>query len=378
MKRFIYIFIILFAGWQWSMAQDVSKFKILNDSAYQFSNEYLSGNKYQKDAILFMDMVADTHPYYIKAERRAEWFAKKDSLLKQCASIQSDEDFVDTLIAVLGPLHDKHTDLTTVQRMQERKNASKQEPEAAESGAADVDCIMCRHDALYDYTVFPDMSICYLQFNQCVDMPDNPFESFLDDMFTEMEAKKIKTLVVDVQYNGGGSSRLCDELLQHLYPVENLEHYTTFMRFSNLMAAYNPKIAAVKPRWEDDGHKDELYEMPSPKIPDDYQQPTLYEGNVVFVMGPKTYSSAGILLTLARDNHIGTIIGTTSTFSPSHYGEVLPYRLPNTGVLGSISCKFFARPDAATVDDTCMEPDCVINLEDKEQAWQYIIKNYSN
>lgn len=378
MKRFIYIFIILFAGWQWSMAQDVSKFKILNDSAYQSSNEYLSGNKYQKDAILFMDMVADTHPYYIKAERRAEWFAKKDSLLKQCTSIQSDEDFVDTLIAVLGPLHDKHTDLTTIQRMQERKNASKQEPGAAESGAADVDCIMCRHDALYDYTVFPDMSICYLQFNQCVDMPENSFEAFLDDMFTEMDAKKIKTLVVDAQYNGGGSSRLCDALLQHLYPLGKLEHYTTYLRFSNLMAAYNPKIAAVNARWEDDGHKDELYEMPSPKIPDDYQQPTLYEGNVVFVMGPKTYSSAGILLTLARDNHIGTIIGTTSTFSPSHYGEVLPYRLPNTDVLGSISCKFFARPDAATVDDTCMDPDCVINLEDKEQAWQYIIKNYSN
>ena len=378
MKRFIHIFIILIVGWQWSMAQDVSKFKILNDSAYQSSNEYLSGNKYQKDAILFMDMVADTHPYYIKAERRAEWFAKKDSLLKQCASIQSDEDFVDTLIAVLGPLHDKHTDLTTVQRMQERKNAGKQEPEASESSAADVDCIMCRHDALYDYTVFPDMSICYLQFNQCVDMPEKPFEAFLDDMFTEMDAKKIKTLVVDAQYNGGGSSRLCDALLQHLCPVGKLEDYTTYLRFSNLMAAYNPKIAAVKARWENEGHKDELYEMPSAKVPADCQQPAVYEGNVIFVMGPKTYSSAGILLTMARDNHIGTIVGTTSTFSPSHYGEILPYRLPNTGVLGSISCKFFARPDAATVDDTCMEPDCVINLEDKEQAWQYIIKNYSN
>ena len=118
--------------------------------------------------------------------------------------------------------------------------------------------------------------------------------------------------------------------------------------------------------------------MPSPRIPDDYQQPALYEGNVVFVMGPKTYSSAGILLTLARDNHIGTIIGTTSTFSPSHYGEVLPYRLPNTGVLGSISCKFFARPDAATVDAACMEPDCVIGLDDKELAWQFILDNYGN
>ena len=378
MKRFVYIFIILMVGWQWSMAQDVSKFKILNDSAYQSSNKYLSGNKYQKDAILFMDMVADTHPYYIKAECRAEWFAKKDSLLKQCASIQSDEDFVDALIAVLGPLHDKHTDLTTVQRMQELKNTGKQEPEAAESSAAGIDCIMCQHDAPYDYTIFPDMSICYLQFNQCFDIPESPFETFLDDMFTEMDAKKIKTLVVDVQYNGGGSSRLCDALLGHLYPVGKLENYTTRLRFSNLMAAYNPKIAAVKARWENDGHKDELYEMPSPKIPDGYQQPALYKGNVIFVMGPKTYSSAGILLTMVRDNHIGTIVGATSTFSPSHYGEILPYRLPNTGVLGSISCKFFARPDAATVDDTCMEPDCVINLDDKEQAWQYIIKNYSN
>lgn len=34
----------------------------------------------------------------------------------------------------------------------------------------------------------------------------------------------------------------------------------------------------------------------------------------VLVMGPKTFSSAGILLTHARDNHFGTIIGTTSTF----------------------------------------------------------------
>lgn len=33
---------------------------------------------------------------------------------------------------------------------------------------------------------------------------------------------------------------------------------------------------------------------------------------------------------------------------------------------------------AIDVDDTCMVPDCVINLDDKEQAWQYIIKNYSN
>lgn len=373
MKQSLYILLFLIAGWQLSIAQDVSKFKVLDDSAYQSSNEYVSGNKYQKDAILFMDLVADTHPYYVKAERRAEWFAQKDALLEQCASIVSDEDFVDALIAVLGPLHDKHTDLTTMKSLQEKKAAKNVETEVV-----DTEQIMSRHDSYYDYSIFEPEGICYLQFNQCVDMTDIPFEDFLDEVFTKMKEAQIKTLVVDVQYNSGGSSRLCDELLQHLYPVEKLENYTTYLRFSNLMAAYNPKIAAVKAKWESDGHADELYQKPESKIPADFLQPELFKGQVVFVMGPKTYSSAGILLTLARDNHIGTIIGTTSTFSPSHYGEVLPYRLPNTGVLGSISCKFFARPDAATVDDACMEPDCVINLEDKGQAWQFIIDNYSN
>ena len=376
MKKYIFVLFLLFAGLQAMMAQDVSQYKALDDSAYQTVPEYQSGNKYQKDAILFMDMVADTHPYYIKADRRAEWFNKKNAFLEQCGTIQNDEDFVDALIDVLGPLHDKHTDLTTLSRLQENRMAKSQESEA--SAAADKEQIMSRHDSFYDYRIFPQESICYLQFNQCVDMPENPFEAFLDGMFTEMDAKQIKTLVVDAQYNGGGSSRLCDALLQHLYPIGELENYTTYLRFSNLMAAYNPRIAAVKARWEEDGHKDELYEMPSPRIPAEYQQPARYDGSVVFVVWPKTYISAGIRMTLARDNHIGTIIGTTSTFSPSHYGEILPYRLPNTGVLGSISCKYFARPDAATVDDTCMEPDCVINLDDKEQVWQYIIKNYSD
>jgi len=45
-------------------------------------------------------------------------------------------------------------------------------------------------------------------------------------------------------------------------------------------------------------------------------------------------------------------------------------------VLGSISCKFFARPNAAMVDDKCMTPDVKVNLDDKDAAWKYIIDNY--
>ena len=355
----------------------LNQFKPLNDSVYQTKKEYQTGNKYQKDAILFMDMVADTHPYYIKPERRTEWFAKKAALLEQCKDIESDEAFADALISVLGPLRDKHTDIATVQRMQAAKKAANEPGTADDAEEVDMSQVMSPHNSFYDYKFFTEESICYLQFNKCMNAPDYPFARFLDDMFAKMEENHIKTLVVDAQYNGGGSSQLCGELLEHLYPVDKLKNFTTYLRFSDLMAAYNPKIAEVKKNWENDGHKDELYQMPSPKIPADYQQPKLYEGQVVFVMGPKTFSSAGMLMTLARDNNIGTIIGTNSTFTPSHYGEVLPYRLPNTDVLGSISCKFFERPDSTTADDTFITPDHEVDLSDKADAWQFVVNHFS-
>lgn len=355
-------------------AQNMSQFKVLSDSAYLTDAAYQAGNKYQKDAILFMDMVADTHPYYIKAERRAEWFAKKPALMELCERIESDEAFADALIDILGTLHDKHTDVNTTKRLGEQKSSARQEP--FETGAIDREHIMRPHASYYDYQLFEDEGICYLQFNRCADAPDFPFPVFLDQMFREMETGNIGTLVVDVQYNNGGSSRLCDQLFMYLYPLNKMTFFTSYLRFSDLMAAYNPRIAAAKTNWENSGHKNELYQMPAPEIPANFQQPKLFDGQVVFVMGKRTFSSAGMLLTNARDHHVGTIIGVASSSSPSHYGEVLPFLLPNTGVLGSISCKYFVRPDRAAVDETCLQPDIEIDLDAKDSSWKFIVEKF--
>ena len=128
--------------------------------------------------------------------------------------------------------------------------------------------------------------------------------------------------------------------------------------------------------WEEAGHSDELYPVPQKKK----QMPEhkYYEGKVVFIQGPRTFSSAGILITTARDNNIGTIIGTESTFSPSHYGEVLPFRLPNTGVLGSVCTKYFERADKDHADDSSMVPDIVLDLDDKPATWETIIRMYAS
>ena len=219
MKKKVLALLLLFAGWQATQAQNMSMYKALNDSAYQTTADYKAGNKYQKDAILFMDMVANTHPYYYKAERRAEWFAKKQALIEKCKTIETDEDFADALIEMLGPLHDKHTDISTIKRIQELKKPQDTNQQVAETGAIDREHIMRPHASNYDYQLFIDKSICYLQFNQCANMPNSPFATFLNEMFAKIDEEGIKTLVVDVQYNGGGNSQLCDELLQHLCPL---------------------------------------------------------------------------------------------------------------------------------------------------------------
>ncbi|MCQ2287487.1 MAG: S41 family peptidase [Muribaculaceae bacterium] len=358
-------------------AQDLSQFKALDDSLFLNNATYANGNKYQRDAMLFVDMLADTHPYYITQDRRDLLFAAQPELLRQCASCTSDSAFVDLLIATLGDLHDKHTEVIDPNQLEAKMRAAQQREQLAVSNN---DAIMAFKGDLFHYVIVPEHKVCYLQFNQCVDartarneaLPR--WDTMLDEMFAQMKKQGIKRLVVDAQYNNGGSSMLCDELLIRLCPLSQLRTLSTSMRFSRLMAAYNPRIAVAKQSWEDDGHIDELYPLPQGQVGPGFVQPEVFDGKVIFVQSDRTYSSAGILMTLARDNNLGLIVGTESSFSPSHYGEILPYRLPNTGVIGTISCKYFTRPDKAHVDDKTLVPDVTIDLTDKAKAWDTILR----
>ena len=279
--------------------------------------------------------------------------------------------------ATLGELRDKHTDVIALGQLEAKKNKGNEKGQDLKAGNSSE--VMTFKGDLFHYTIIPDHLLCYLQFNKCMDARTMRNESLprwdkmLDEMFAKMKEGGVKTLVVDAQYNNGGSSLLCDELLVRLRPKTELKDYSTYMRFSRLMAAYNPRTGVAKKAWEDNGHIDELYLVPAGKTRPNFVQPEVFNGKVIFVQGKKTFSSAGILMTLARDNNIGIIVGENSTYSPSHYGEVLPFRLPNTNVVGSVCCKYFVRPDSQHVDDKTLAPDVVIDLSDKAKAWEKVL-----
>lgn len=242
------------------------------------------------------------------------------------------------------------------------------------------------------YEIFDSQGICYLQFNMCFDSLNYPqlgqrFDDFIEGMMAEIAAKSIKTLVVDVRNNGGGNSGLCDVLLSYLTDFDKMKNVGCRVRMSQLLLHHQPNLEGVvlndgsQPQlgevfdfWE--VKRDEAQEEPDAhRINHDPEK--IFKGEVIFISGRGTYSSAGLLLTLARDNHIGTIIGETSGHRPSHFGDVLRFSLPNTATKATVSCRHFTRPNEELNNDVELVPDVVLNLsdytEEKDPAWEWII-----
>lgn len=250
----------------------------------------------------------------------------------------------------------------------------------------------------FAYTLYPEKSLCYLQFNACMDRATvqqqlearNPgaaadpsvaeklariplFTSFLDEMFATIRTAGIRTLVIDLRNNSGGNSRLCDELLHRLRPTCDLSTFRGEIRFSKLWELHYPLLAAryreafvqAGIAWE----TGKLYtdrDLPplDRDIPDTERRPDddceIFEGDVIFLQGPRTFSSAGMLLTLAADNGLGTIAGTPSSFRPTHYGDLLLWELPRTHLRGSVSHKIFRRPATQKDGETSLIPDVLL------------------
>lgn len=265
----------------------------------------------------------------------------------------------------------------------------------------DVERVTAMRNTLFDYTIFEKEGICYLQFNQFVDRVTHPqyqqlarFDSFVAEMMAEIEEKQVETLVVDLQYNGGGNSMLGNVLLSWLIPNADMKSYGVDVRISELLISTYPYYR----NFTYDGEPvvvGEVYDMlrfDHNRVAVERAQPAqdstqhqlnldlerIFRGNVIFVEGKNSFSSATLLLTLARDNGVGIIVGEPSGGKPSHYGDLLYCTLPNTGTIATVSHKYFVRPDRAKGDCDYIIPDVEVELNnpDRDVLWEWIVSTF--
>jgi C-terminal processing protease CtpA/Prc len=209
------------------------------------------------------------------------------------------------------------------------------------------------------------------------------FDNFLENMFEEMKEKEITTLIVDLRGNGGGRSAYGDQLLYFLDAAANIKGISMSIRFSPLYREFFPEnyaayaadyakkyngrklpdsLLVTSDFAQEDSSETESIRNVSDKDSEYRIKPdrTIFKGNTYFLVGDGTYSSAIILTSLVQDNKLFPTVGQPTRGRPSHYGETLVIKLPNSGIVCRISCKKFFRPDVTKDAEDSLYPDVTI------------------
>ena len=158
------------------------------------------------------------------------------------------------------------------------------------------------------------------------------YKECLHQMFTEVKARGIKNVAVDVRGNGGGSSLVINSFFRYL-DIDSFRESGWNVRYGPFVAKHTQPVTKNK------------------RIQD-----LLFYGNVFVLTDERSFSSAMMFPLYVQDNGLGKIIGETPANDPGGYGDVVRSYLPNSHIKIFVSKTDFTRvnPDSP---DRYVEPD---------------------
>ena len=242
--------------------------------------------------------------------------------------------------------------------------------------------------------------ICYMQFNSMIDrftyqlgcrMTNTTinnkasqslplFTDFLDEMWHEINMRKVSKLIVDMRYNGGGNSLLGNILLDFLgVSMNHIRTFKSYLRASDFLQKCYPSLFVSKEYNKRMGMLIKQEEVVSNQFYDIPKTKKCFHGETIFIQGQNTFSSANYMLTLIKDNALFPIVGTPTSQSPTCYGDVLPVQLPFTKNCLCISHSYFLRPNETNVEKSLFPDIAVCNsLEDRlsgvDACWEQALE----
>ncbi len=174
------------------------------------------------------------------------------------------------------------------------------------------------------YTIDESKSLALLTLRSCD--YNEEYIDCLSEMFTEVKAKDIRNVAVDLRGNGGGSSLVANEFIRYLdasqYRTEKSQWRLGFFNipFDNTVVA-NHKYYGLT-----------------------------FKDDVFVLTDAGSFSSAMMFAEYIKDNDLGLLIGEAPGNTPSGYGDVAVFQLPNSGLYFQVSTKKFYRIDSETTD----------------------------
>lgn len=148
------------------------------------------------------------------------------------------------------------------------------------------------------------------------------FGKFLDSTFTVIKQNKIQHLVIDIRNNGGGNSKLGDQLFD----------YITTKKYRQVIEAEIKKDGKIK------------------RVKGSLQIPSKvankFTGKTYLLTSHYTFSSANMLASAYKYYNMGTVIGEETGGVLTAFGDLIEIVLPNTKLKAYCSHKKFVHPGA--------------------------------
>ncbi len=141
----------------------------------------------------------------------------------------------------------------------------------------------------YWYEYLEQNQMVYFQFNRIRDKEEQSIASFIEEMFEFIENNQVKILVIDIRLNNGGNSFLNKPLVHELICNKNINQ----------------------------------------------------KGQLFVITGRRTFSAAMCLASDLEQNTNAIFVGEPTGSSPNFYGEENNFKLPNSGLTGSISSRYW-------------------------------------
>jgi hypothetical protein len=225
--------------------------------------------------------------------------------------------------------------------------------------------------ASYSFKILKD-SIGYINFLSFRNFSE--FKVFSDSVFNILQEKRIKNLIIDIRYNGGGSSKLGDELFQYISTVP-------FQQWGQVTVKYS--------RERHDFYKYHVREYFLPDISDSAlnvlvgnkpygsletepagsliqlrNNPLRFTGHVYLLTSNFTFSSAASFAWTFKFFKMGIVVGEETGEPVVNFGDIIYQFLPNTGLQYSVSHKKFYQYGATDNDFHGTIPDIIVPEQD--------------
>lgn len=212
----------------------------------------------------------------------------------------------------------------------------------------------------FSYHIREDKSVAVMEFNA---FDEEGFAPFVEKMFSEIKDKKIENLIIDIRANGGGVSRVGDELFQYISPVPFQQFGKTTTRISEplrkiLFSGKEPRFLEVmEADFGEAIYRDTVIMKPGHDLIPLRENPLRFSGNVYVLTSIQTFSSATDFAWAFQYFEMGTIVGQAGGGYAVCFGDQIGGMLPHSRMFTGVSFQDFYGYGATKADRRPVYPD---------------------